>query len=64
MLVLISREPIDADPGAGELPVEVLEMFLITPQGRVVTPDPAERVGAEQIDELLRDVLPSASPSS
>lgn len=64
MLVLISQEPIDADPGAGELPVEVLEMFLITPQGRVVTPDPAERVGTEQVDELLRDVLPSASPSS
>ncbi|HEX2884604.1 MAG TPA: hypothetical protein VHQ42_08525 [Candidatus Limnocylindria bacterium] len=63
MLVLISREPIDADPGAGELPVEVLEMFLVT-QGRVVTPDPAERVPVQQVGDVLRDVLPSASPSN
>jgi hypothetical protein len=64
MLVLISREPIDADPGTGELPVEVLEMFLVTPQGSVVTPDPSERVPVARVAELLRDVLPSASPSS
>lgn len=64
MLVLISREPIDADPGTGQLPVEVLEMFLITPQGSVVTPDPSERVPVARVAELLRDVLPSASPSS
>ena len=64
MLVLISRKPIDADPGTGELPVDVLEMFLITPQGSVLTPDPTERVPVGRVAELLRDVLPSASPSS
>lgn len=64
MLVLISREPIDADPGAGELPVDVLEMFLITPHGSVVTPDPAERVPVERVPDLLRDILPSPRPST
>ena len=63
-LVIISREPIDADPGTGNLTVDVLEMFLITPQGRVATPDPNERVPVERVPELLRDVLPSPSPSS
>lgn len=62
MLALIAREPIDVDPGAGELPVEVLELFLITPQGRVVTPDSGERVTVERVADLLRDVLPSARP--
>ena len=64
MLVLISRQPIDADPGTGELAVDVLEMFLVTPQGTVITPDPSERVPVGRVAELLRDVLPSASPSS
>ncbi len=64
MLVLISREPIDADPGTGKLTVDVLEMFLVTPQGRVATPDPSERVPVERVAELLRDTLPFASPSN
>jgi hypothetical protein len=64
MLVLISRKPMDADPGRGELPVEVLEMFLVTPQGSIVTPDPSERVPVGRVADLLRDVLPSPSPSS
>ncbi len=63
MLVIISREPIDADPGIGELPVDVLEMFLITPQGSVVTPDPGERVPVERVADLLSGVLPTAPPS-
>lgn len=64
VLVIVSREPIDADPGTGELTVDVLEMFLITSQGHVATPDPDERVPVARVAELLRDVLPSASPSS
>ena len=59
VLVLIAREPVDVDPGTGELPVDVLEMFSITPQGRVVTPDRAERVPVERVPDLLRGVLPS-----
>lgn len=62
MLVLVAREPVDVDPGSGDLPVEVLEMFLITPEGRVVTPDRTERVAVDRVAELLRDVLPSAAP--
>ena len=59
VLVLIARAPVDADPGAGELPVQVLEMFSITPGGRVVTPERAERVTVDRVADLLRDVLPS-----
>lgn len=62
MLVLIARQPVDADPGTGELPVDVLEMFLVTPEGRIVTPDPAERVTVERVADLLREVLPSEPP--
>ena len=62
VLVLIAREPVDVDPGTGELTVEVLEMFSITPQGRVVTPDRTERVPVERVADLLRDVLPSPGP--
>lgn len=62
MLVLVAREPVDVDPGSGDLPVEVLEMFLITPEGRVVTPDRTERVAVDRVAELLRDVLPSGAP--
>lgn len=64
MLVIIAREPIDADPASGALPVDVLEMFRITPEGSVVTPKPDERVQVRRVAELLRDVLPSPSPSS
>lgn len=59
VLVVIAREPVDVDPGTGDLPVEVLEMFSISPQGRVVTPDPAEQVAVERVADLLQDVLPS-----
>lgn len=62
VLVLIARAPVDVDPGNGEVPVDVLEMFLITPQGRVATPDPTERVTVDRVADLLRDVLPSAVP--
>lgn len=62
VLVLIARAPVDVDPGTGELPVDVLEMFLITPEGRIVTPDRTERVTVERVADLLRDVLPSADP--
>ena len=62
MLVLIAREPIDVDPSSGELGVDVLEMFLITPEGRIVTPDRAERVTVDRVASLLRDVLPSPVP--
>lgn len=62
MLVLIAREAIDVDPGSGELPVEVLEMFRINPEGRIVTPDRSERVTVDRVEDLLRDVLPSAAP--
>ena len=62
VLVLIAGEPVDVDPGAGELPVDVLEMFSITPQGRVVTPDRTEQVTVERVADLLRGVLPSPRP--
>jgi hypothetical protein len=62
VLVLIARTPVDADPGTGELPVDVLEMFSISPQGRVLTPDPTERVPVDRVADLLRDVLPSPTP--
>lgn len=62
VLVLIARTPVDADPGSGEVPVDVLEMFLVTPQGRVATPDPTERVTVDRVADLLRDILPSAVP--
>lgn len=62
MLVLIAREPVDVDPGSGELPVEVLEMFLISPQDRVITPDRNETIPVDRVRDLLRDVLPSAAP--
>lgn len=62
VLVLIARTPVDVDPGNGEVPVDVLEMFLVTSQGRVATPDPTERVTVERVADLLRDVLPSAPP--
>lgn len=61
-LVLIAKTPVDVDPGDGEVPVDVLEMFLVTPQGHVATPDPTERVPVERVADLLRDVLPSAVP--
>jgi hypothetical protein len=63
MLVLIARESIDADPSGGELGVDVLEMFRITPEGRIVTPDRGEMVTVERVADLLQDVLPSAAPS-
>jgi len=62
VLVLIARAPVDVDPGTGELAVDVLEMFPITPQGRVVTPNSAETVTVERVADLLRDVLPSPVP--
>ena len=62
VLVLIARAPVDVDPGTGELPVEVLEMFSITPQGHVVTPDHSERITVERVPDLLRGVLPSPGP--
>lgn len=62
VLVLIAREAIDVDPGSGELGVEVLEMFRINPEGHVVTPDRSERVDVDRVEDLLRDVLPSAAP--
>lgn len=62
MLVLVAREPIDVDPASGELSVGVLEMFLITSAGRVVTPDGGENVSVERVANLLRDVLPSTAP--
>lgn len=62
MLVLVARDPLDVDPGSGELPIDVLEMFLITPQGKVVTPNPSERVTVDRVADLLRDVLPSPAP--
>jgi len=62
MLVLIAREPIDADPSSGELAVDVLEMFLVTPEGRIVTPDLSEKITVERVGDLLRGVLPSAAP--
>ena len=62
MLVLIARSPVDVDPGTGELRVDVLEMFLVTPNGRIVTPDATERVPVDRVADLLRDVLPSAAP--
>jgi hypothetical protein len=64
MLAIVARDPVDADPGIGELPVDVFEMFLITPDGRIVTPDPAERATVDRAPELLRDVVPTASPGS
>lgn len=62
MLVLVARDPLDGDPGTGELTVDVLEMFLVTPAGRIVTPDASERVTVDRVAKLLRDVLPSAAP--
>lgn len=62
MLVLIAKAPVDADPGPGELPFDVLEMFLVTPEGRIVTPEGTERVTVDGVADLLRDVVPSPAP--
>lgn len=50
--------PFDADPGEGVLEVDVLEMFRIA-NGRVVTPDPNERITENTVRDVVRDAVPS-----
>jgi len=62
VLVLLTDPPIDVDGGSGELTVDVVEMFAITSRGEVVTPNRDERLTVERVRELVRNVLPPASP--
>lgn len=60
-LVLLFDPPFDADPGEGVLEVNVLELFRIA-NGRVVTPDAAERITENTVRDVVRGAVPSAPP--
>lgn len=62
VLILLAGAPIDVDGGPGNLEVDVIEMFAMTRDGRVVTPDPGERPTIERVRELVRGVVQPAPP--
>lgn len=59
MLAFVLGAPIDVDPGADTLEVQVFELMAIGRDGRIQTPNPKENLTTEVIGEVLEEAVPS-----
>jgi hypothetical protein len=58
MLAFIIDQPADIDGGAGVLEVDAYELFTIADDGRIITPNPNEKITTENVAAVLEGILP------
>ncbi|MGI8872231.1 MAG: hypothetical protein ACR2KI_06500 [Candidatus Limnocylindria bacterium] len=54
MVAFLTPQPADLDPTDAQLFVDVIALFPVADSGRVITPDPQERVQADRLEDAVR----------
>lgn len=54
MVAFLAPQPADLDPTDAQLFMDVIALFPVADSGRVITPDPQERVQADRLEDAVR----------